>query len=217
MLNAGAILPRPGYLDGVRDLCRRYGCLLVFDEVITGFRLAPGGAAERFGTTPDLAVYGKAMAGGWPVAALAGRAALMERFGTREVNHSGTFNANVMAAAATVATLRILRHDPPYARVEETGAKLMAGLGNLAAERSLPLRIQGLPAAFHLSFGGEEEVVDLRSLRTRDAERYRRLALRLIGAGIWVAPRGIWYVSAAHGERELEVTLERAAGALAEA
>ncbi len=217
MLNAGAILPRPGYLDGVRDLCRRCGCLLVFDEVITGFRLAPGGAAERFGTTPDLAVYGKAMAGGWPVAALAGPALLMERFGTREVNHSGTFNGNVMAAAATVATLRILRDDPPYPRVEETGAKLMAGLGELAAERSLPLRIQGLPAAFHVSFGEGEEVIDLRSLRTRDTERYRRLALRLIGAGIWVATRGIWYVSAAHGQHELEATLERAAGALAQA
>lgn len=218
MLNAGAIAPRPGYLERVAELCRRHGAMLIFDEVITGFRLGPAGAAGLFGVTPDLAVYGKAMAGGWPVAALAGRAELMERFGTRDVNHSGTFNANVMAAAATLATLETLRDDPPYRRIEWLGNELMDGLRALAADASLPLRVQGFPAAFHVSFGeAGDEVVDLRSLQRLDAERYRGLAQRLVAAGVWVATRGIWYVSAAHGERELEVTLERAATALAEA
>jgi glutamate-1-semialdehyde 2,1-aminomutase len=215
MLNAGAIAPRPGYLEGVKDLCRQSGALLVFDEVITGFRLAPGGAAERFGTSPDLAVYGKAMAGGWPVAALAGPAALLERFGTREVSHAGTFNANVMASAAAVATLELLRDDPPYDRVDATGRKLIEALADLAATNALPLRIQGDPAAFHLSFGDDGEVFDFRGVQARDAARYRRLAERLVGAGIWVAARGIWYVSAAHGEREVDVTLERAESAFA--
>jgi glutamate-1-semialdehyde 2,1-aminomutase len=166
---------------------------------------------------PDLAVYGKAMAAGWPMAALAGRSDWMERFGTREVNHSGTFNGNVMAAAATLATLETLNDDPPYERIEQLGSTLIGQLRRLADDAGLPLRVQGFPAAFHVSFGDEEEVFDFRSLQRRDAERYRELAHRLIDAGVWVAARGIWYLSAAHGERELDVSLDRVASALAAA
>jgi glutamate-1-semialdehyde 2,1-aminomutase len=215
MLNAGAIAPRPGYLEGVRALCRDIGALLVFDEVITGFRLARGGAAERFGVAPDLAIYGKALAGGWPVAALAGRGEHMERFGTAEVNHSGTFNAYLVGMAAVVSTLELLLNEPPYERIERTGSDLMDGLRRLADERSLPLRLQGFPAAFHASFGDPGEITDYRGLRGRDAAPYRRLANRLVEQGIWVARRGIWYVSAAHGAREVEITLERARAAFA--
>jgi glutamate-1-semialdehyde 2,1-aminomutase len=216
MLNTGSIAPLPGYLEGVKDICSSRGIVLVFDEVITGFRLALGGAAERFGVVPDLAVYGKAMAGGWPVAALAGRAEQMERIGTGEVNHSGTFNANVMAAAATIATLDVLRSDPPYERIEQVGARLIDELLRMAEEASVPLRFRGFPLAFHASFG-EGEVHDFRDVQALDAARYKRLAARLVDAGVWLAARGIWYVSAAHGEREIEVTLERAGQALAEA
>jgi glutamate-1-semialdehyde 2,1-aminomutase len=217
MLNAGAIAPREGYLERVAELCRRHGVLLVFDEVITGFRLAPAGAVGLYGVVPDLAVYGKAMAAGWPVAALAGRSDLMERFGTRHVNHSGTFNGNVMAAAATLATLDSLRDDPPYDRIRSVGSALIDGLRALGAEASVPLHVQGFPAAFHASFGDRGDVVDFLSLQRLDAERYRKLAERLVDAGVWVAARGIWYVSAAHGARELDVTLERAASAFADA
>ena len=214
MLNAGSIRPLPGYLDGVRQLCSRHGILLVFDEVITGFRLALGGAAARFGTTPDLAVYGKAMAGGWPVAALAGRASLMELFGTGDVSHAGTFNANVMGVAATLATLDVLESEPPYDRIERIGSQLMDALRELAAGASLPLRVRGLPVAFHASFGDDGDVRDFRDLQRLDAQRYRGFAVRLVEEGVWVAGRGIWYVSAAHGEREVEVTLERTRAAL---
>jgi glutamate-1-semialdehyde 2,1-aminomutase len=214
MLNTGSIAPRPGYLEGVRDICSSRGIVLVFDEVITGFRLALGGAAERFGVIPDLAVYGKAMAGGWPVAAVAGPAELMERFGSGEVNHSGTFNGNVMAAAATIATLDVMRSDRPHGRIEQVGARLMDELRALAEDASVPLRVRGFPLAFHASFG-EGEVHDFRDVRALDAARYKRLAARLVDAGVWVAARGIWYVSAAHGDREIDVTLERAEQALA--
>jgi glutamate-1-semialdehyde 2,1-aminomutase len=217
MLNAGAIAPRPRYLERAAELCREHGALLVFDEVITGFRLGPAGAAGMFGVWPDLAVYGKAMAAGWPVAALAGRSDCMERLGTGDVNHAGTFNGNVMAAAATLATLETLSEDPPYERLQLVGSALMDGLRELAAEASVPLRVQGYPVAFHVSFGDDGDVFDLRSLQRLDAGRYRRLAGRLVDAGVWVAARGIWYLSAAHGGRELEVTLERAAGALTNA
>lgn len=213
MINAGAIEPETGYLKGVRKLCDDHDVVLIFDEIITGFRIALGGAAGRYGVTPDLATYGKAMAGSWPVAAVAGSAELMERFGTGEVNQSGTFNANVMGMAAVTATLRHLADDPPYEQLERVGTTLMEGLRKLGEASDLPMQVQGLPMAFHVSFGGGA-VTDYRSLQTRDADRYRNLADALVAAGVWVARRGIWYVSAAHGEEEVEVTLERAEAAL---
>lgn len=213
MVNAGAIEPEPGYLEGVRRLCDDYGVVLVFDEIITGFRIAPGGASERYHVTPDLATYGKAMAGSWPVAALAGSATLMEPFGTGEVNHSGTFNANIMGMAAVTATLRRLVDDPPYEQLERVGTTLMEGLRKLGEANGLPLQVQGLPMAFHVSFG-DGAVTDYRSLQTRDADRYRGLADAVVAEGVWVARRGIWYVSAAHGDEEVEVTLERVEAAL---
>ena len=159
MINAGAIEPGPGYLEGVRDLCDRHGCVLVFDEIITGFRIALGGASERYGVTPDLATYGKAMAGSWPVAALAGKAELMELFGTGEVTHAGTFNANVMGMAAVSATLRILEGTRPYERLEAVGGSLVAELRD-SAPTSVPLHVQGLPMAFHVAVrrGGRDRL-----------------------------------------------------------
>jgi glutamate-1-semialdehyde 2,1-aminomutase len=218
MLNSGAIEPRPGFLEGVRALCDRFGVVLIFDEIITGFRLALGGAAERFGVAPDLATYGKAMAGGWPVAALVGRMELMEPIGTRRVNHSGTFNANLMAAAAVLATLDYLKHDPPYERLERITDALTQGLHDVAEKSSVPLRTQGVPGAFHASVASSDiEVWDLRDLRRLDADAYARLVERFVAAGIWVSGRGMWYVSAAHGEREVEVTLDRCRAAFASA
>ncbi|MGH2787808.1 MAG: aspartate aminotransferase family protein [Actinomycetota bacterium] len=210
MLNAGAIEPRPGYLEGVRSLCDRYGVVLIFDEIITGFRLSLGGAAERFGVIPDLATYGKAMAGGWPGGALVGRAELMEPIGTRKVNHSGTFNANLMSAAAVVASLEYLKQDPPYERLERITSDLTQGLLELAEETSTPLRIQGVPGAFHASVADTRvEVRDFRDLARLDADAYLRLVDRMIASGIWLSGRGIWYVSAAHGEDEVGATLDR--------
>lgn len=212
MLNAGAIEPGEGYLNGVRELCDERGTVLIFDEIITGFRLGPGGATERFGVTPDLATYGKALAGSWPVGALVGPATMMERFGTGEVNHSGTFNANVMGMAAVVATLRHLSEEPPYEQLAEVGSRLMQGLRDLSRGVGAPLRIQGLPMAFHASFG-EHEIRDYGDLEHVDGDRYGKLVDRLIENGIWVAGRGIWYLSAAHGDHEIDMTLERAEAA----
>jgi len=219
MINAGSIEPLPGYLEQVRQLCTSHGAVLIFDEVITGFRVAPGGASERYGVVPDLGVYGKAMAGGWPVAAIAGRADLMQGFGTGKVNHSGTFNGSVMAAAAVVATLRLLAENPPYQQIAEYGTALKAELSEVAASHDLPLHLQGLPMAFHASFGGPsaEPFHDLRGLQSRDLDRYRKLARTLARHGVWVASRGIWYISAAHGADELRLTVKRFDKALSEA
>jgi glutamate-1-semialdehyde 2,1-aminomutase len=213
MLNAGSIEPRPGYLEGVRRACDAHGVVLIFDEVISGFRVAAGGAAERYGVTPDLATYGKAMAGGWPVSALAGRAEMMERFGTGQVNHSGTFNASVMACAAAAATLRILRDDPPYERISARGDRLMDELRRLGSDHGFELNIQGLPMSFHAGFG-PGPVLDYRSLSRLDADLYARFTQALIENGVWVAGRGIWYLSAAHTEADIDETLERVEAAM---
>lgn len=208
MINAGVIEPKPGYLEAVRSLCDEYGVVLIFDEVISGFRLGLSGAAGRYGVIPDLATYGKAMAGGWPASALAGRAELMELFGTGKVNHSGTFNGSVMATAATHATVSYLRDHQPYDSIAEHGHALMAGLREIGERHGLPLRVQGLPMAFHVSFG-DGDVTDYRSLQQLDLPRYTSLAASLVEHGLWVAGRGVWYVSAAHGPDELEAALTR--------
>jgi glutamate-1-semialdehyde 2,1-aminomutase len=208
MCNSGAIAPRDGYLRRVRELCDAHGVVLIFDEVITGFRLALGGAAERFGVVPDLATYGKAMAGGFPVAALAGRADLMERFASG-VAHAGTFNSSVMACAAIAASLEQLTAERPHERVEQHGRAVMEGIERLARDHDVPLRVQGVGMAFHVSFGEDRTVHDSVELQQLDLERYQRFSEQLVAHGIWVASRGIWYVSTAHGQAELDAVLER--------
>lgn len=217
MVNTGAIEPLPGYLQRVRELCDEHGVILIFDEVITGFRLARGGAVELSGVVPDLAIYGKAIGGGWPVAAIAGRADLMDMFGSGRVNHSGTFNGSVMAAAAIAATQQSLVEDPPYERVASYGEALMNGLAKVADEHGVALHLQGVPAAFHASLGQPRSVRNLRDLNELDLDGYAELTAHLVAHGLWITRRGIWFVSAAHGDEELEKTLHRFDAALTEA
>jgi glutamate-1-semialdehyde 2,1-aminomutase len=147
------------------------------------------------------------------VAAVAGRRDLLEQLGTGRVNHSGTFNASVMAAAAVSSTMDVLTQEPPYASIEAHGSALMDGLRELGHRHAVGLHVQGLPAAFHVSFSrdaaGAGEVVDHAGLQVLDLARYARFSRTLIRHGVWVAGRGIWYCSAAHGNSELDDTLER--------
>ena len=213
MLNAGSIEPAPAYLEGVRAACDRHGVVLIFDEVIAGFRVALGGAAERYGVTPDLATYGKAMAGGWPVSALVGKAEYMDKFGTAEVNHSGTFNASVMACAATAATIDMLTSEPPYERLAVLGERLQNGLREIAETHGVELNVQGLPMAFHVGFG-KGPVRSFDELQQLDLGRYAEFSSVLVEHGIWVTGRGIWYMSAAHREADIDETLKRFSAAM---
>jgi glutamate-1-semialdehyde 2,1-aminomutase len=214
MVNTGGIEPLPGYLARVRELCSEHGVVLIFDEVITGFRLARGGGAEHYGVTPDLAIYGKAIGGGWPVAAIAGRADLMDLFGTGRVNHSGTFNGSLMGAAAVVATQKLLVEDPPYDRVAAFGTSLMKGLASVAESHDVALHIHGQPSAFHVALGPSTEVTNLAGLDDLDLDGYAALTDHFVDKGLWVMKRGIWFVSAAHGDVELDETLQRFDAAL---
>lgn len=214
MFNTGAIPPRPGYLEAVRALADAHETVLIFDEIITGFRLAKGGAAELFGVVPDLATYGKAMGAGWPVAALAGRYDLLESVGFGSVVHAGTFNGNAVAAAATLETLKVLRDASPYEGIERIGQTLIQGLRQRMVDRFPDIRIQGYPTAFHVAFGAEDEIVDMRSYLATDTARTNLFARHLARFGVWTTGRGLWYVSSAHGRFDVIETLERVDAAL---
>lgn len=217
MLNAGAIVPAEGYLEQVRELCTRHGIVLIFDETISGFRVALGGAAERFGVTPDLAVYGKAMAAGWPCAALVGRGELFSDVATGALTHAGTFNGNTIATAAVLASLDELEDRSVYRHVESVGSALIDGLTELLTHHDVPIKLQGLPMAFHARFDvGTEAVTRYAQVQALDGERYGRFATKLIAAGVWVAYRGIWYVSAAHTLDDVDETIKRFDTALAD-
>ncbi len=217
LCNTCVIPPRSGYLEGVRELCHQHGALLVFDEVICGFRVAAGGAQELLGVLPDLTVLAKSMGGGFPVAALAGRREVMELAGDGRVLHGGTYNTNVVSTVAALSVLRKLRVEGPtiYAELDRRGTRLMSGLRELAAERDVPLHVQGVGAVFNTCFvDGVQEIRSYRDYRNADGDRQRAFLRALIRRGVRVTSRGTWFLSAAHTDADIELTLEVAADAL---
>ena len=208
MCNTGAIPPRPGYLEGVRDACTEAGTLLVFDEVITGFRLSVGGAQQRFGVTPDLVTLGKAIANGFPVAALAGRADLMERFATERVMHGGTYNAHPVSMAATVATLQTLAGGKVHSAIEVQGQRLIDGMTRIFERHRIPARIQGFPTIFHVAFGVDRAIETFRDTFRIDRARYIRFTTALLERGVRALERGAWFLSSEHDQAVIDRTLE---------
>ncbi|MEV6964310.1 glutamate-1-semialdehyde 2,1-aminomutase [Hamadaea sp. NPDC051192] len=216
LCNTGAIVPDPGYLQGVRELCDRHGCLLIFDEVITGFRVAPGGAQELLSVTPDLAVFGKAMAGGMPVSALAGRAEVMDLITDGAVAHAGTFNSHPVAIAAAEATLRILdeQRDEIYPRLFQLGAALMDGIRAAAAKAGVPMLVHGPGPMFQTYFTTQDRVRDYRDFAATDRAGMARLHGLLLDQGVNMVPRGLWFLSAAHTDDDIDRTVAAVARAL---
>ena len=206
------IVPSPGFLQGLRAVTRRYDVPLVFDEIVTGFRLAYGGAQEYYGVVPDLACYGKVVAGGFPLACVAGPAAIMRHFdaaleGTPDyVWQAGTFNGHAVACAAGLATLRELRRPGAYARLFATGARLRDGLATAVRKHGLPAQVSGEPPVFDLFFT-DRPIVDYRATLTADRERITRFNQELVRRGVVKAVNKI-YVSLAHTDTDVEETLE---------
>jgi glutamate-1-semialdehyde 2,1-aminomutase len=213
MCNTSAILPADGYLEGVRNACSETGTVLIFDEVITGFRVAPGGAQQRLGVTPDLAVFGKAIASGFPVACLAGRADLMEQFLTRKVMHGGTYNAQPIVMAATVATLTQLADGTVHAAIEQRGRRLMQGIERALAEADISARVQGFPQIFHVALGVDAPISDYRSSLVADKARYVKLTVALLERGVRALERGAWFLSSAHDDAVIDETIAAVAAA----
>jgi glutamate-1-semialdehyde 2,1-aminomutase len=201
--NMGVVPPEPGFLETLRSLCDASGALLVFDEVITGFRVARGGAQERFGVSPDLTVLGKIVGGGLPLAAFGGRADVMERLAPAgDVYQAGTLSGNPLATAAGLSVLRRLRDPAVYERLEAIGARLEEGLAPFG-------RVQRVGAMLTL-FMRDEPVLRFEDAQASDTERYGELFRHLLGRGVYVAPSQFeaMFVSLAHGEAEVDRTVE---------
>ena len=217
--NMGCVPPQLGFLSGLRERCDRAGTLLIFDEVITGFRLGPAGAAGRFGVTPDLIVLGKVLGGGMPLAALGGRAELMSQLAPAgPVYQAGTYAAHPLAVAAALATLDVLDADPEvYARLEEAGKRLARGLEEAAARVRVPLRVQRVGSMW-TAFFASNEMHAWEEATAVDAKRYGVFFRGMLRRGVLLPPSQFEcaFLSVAHGEREIEQTLEAARAALEE-
>ncbi len=210
--NTGAIMPLPGYLEGVREITEKQGIVLIFDEVISGFRVALDGAQGLLGVTSDLAIFAKALAAGFPLAALAGRKEIMELLHTRSVMHGGTYNANVMSIIAGLETIRTLESDDgaAYRQMEAVGQKLIDGLLTLARKHGQDVLIQGVGSVFHPIFGDIGPVSSYRDYLKMDSAQKNRFYAKLQSAGTRVTARGTWFISTAHSFDDVEETLEHA-------
>ena len=210
--NTGAIFPLPGYLERVREITRQHGIVLIFDEVITGFRVALDGAQGLLGVVPDIAIFAKALAAGFPLAAIAGRHEIMELLQSRQVMHGGTYNANVVSVAAGLATIEALEADDgeAYRRMNAVGTKLMAGLINLSDKHGYDLLAQGTPSVFHLLPYTIESIRSYRQFLALDTGFRNRFYAMLQSAGTRVTARGTWFLSTAHSNDDIDETLEHA-------
>jgi glutamate-1-semialdehyde 2,1-aminomutase len=205
------IVPAPGFLEGLRAVTRRYEVPLVFDEIVTGFRFAYGGAQEYYGVVPDLAAFGKVVAGGFPLACVAGPRAIMRHFdaaleGTPDyVWQAGTFNGNAIACAAGLATLAELRKPGTYERLFRTGTRLRDGLAVAARTHGLAAQVSGEPPVFDIFFT-DRPILDYRATLAADRELIRRFNQALVRRGVVKAVNKI-YVSLAHTDADVEETL----------
>ena len=215
MLNTGCILPEPGYLQLLRDLTTRYGALLIFDEVITGFRFARGGAQEFFGVLPDITTMAKGLGGGFPVAAIGGTRAVMEAIGDGRYSHSGTYNSNVIQMAAVSATMDLLSPER-YEDARALGQTLMDGIGRLAADAGVPVGVVGLGTVFQVWFA-DEPIRNWRDAeRVADEELFGRWWREMRSRGVLFHPSQFenLFVSMAHTASDIERTLEAAEASL---
>jgi glutamate-1-semialdehyde 2,1-aminomutase len=215
MCNSGCIPPEPEFLPGLRRLCDRYGSLLIFDEVITGFRLGLGGAQAYYDVVPDLAVFGKAMASGYPISVLAGRERWMRRIADGTVIQAGTMNSGNPSVAAAVATLEELERDHAHPRLFALGERLMEGLREAARTTGQPLLIQGPGPMFHAGFTSLPRVRDYRDTLAYDKAKYAAFVFGMQERGIRLIGRGLWYLSAAHAAEEIDQAVAAAGEVLA--
>ncbi len=216
--NMGVVLPQPGFLETCRELCTRHGAVLIFDEVMTGFRLAYGGAQERFGITPDMTTLGKILGGGMPVGAYGGRSEIMQSVSPAgPVYQAGTLSGNPLAMACGIATLRTLKADNPYARLESATQTLVEGLSQAAQRAGLPHQLARCGSMFTLFFS-DSPVTDYASATRSDTTRFAAWFRGMLERGVYLpcSQFEASFLSAAHTADDIAATLSAAAEVLSQ-
>ena len=220
MGNCGCIAPKKGYLEFLRDITAQNDILLIFDEVITGFRLSYGGAQQYYNVVPDLATFAKALGGGFPIAALGGRKDIMDLIATNKVSHSGTYNTSLTVMAAAKAVLTELKdNEVIYEHLFRMGEKTMNGLAKVLNDAGVPVIAQGVGPMFQLWFS-EREITNYReAVEFSRPNQYAAFYKSMLNRGVLFHPNQLenWFVSAAHTDEDVELTLQRAEDAIMEA
>jgi glutamate-1-semialdehyde 2,1-aminomutase len=206
-VNAGCLFPSAGYLERVRELATNSGAVLIFDEVITGYRVALGGAQERLGVTPDLTILGKALGAGFPISAVCGRADVMDVVASARMSHVGTFNANPICAAAALAAVTLLERESAeiYPRLELRCEQLAAAFEEEAAPAGLTLTVNRFGGAAH-AFVSDRSIKTFDQIALADVSTYQRFASEMLSEGVHLISRGLLYVSTAHTEADIDAT-----------
>jgi glutamate-1-semialdehyde 2,1-aminomutase len=216
--NMNLVMPAPGFLEALREACSRHGAVLIFDEVMTGFRVARGGAQQRFGIRPDLTTLGKVIGGGLPLAAVGGRRDIMEKIAPLgPVYQAGTLSGNPIAVAAGLATLKIVTQEGFHEKVESTARALVAGLTSEAQKAEVHLSAQSIGSMFGMYFRAAPPA-SFAEVMQCDRDRFNRFFHEMLARGVYLAPSAYeaGFVSAAHGAAEIEATLAAARAAFAE-
>ncbi|WP_457600691.1 glutamate-1-semialdehyde 2,1-aminomutase [Hydrogenivirga sp.] len=216
--NMGVVPPKEGFLKFLRDITRENGSLLIFDEVITGFRLSKGGAQELFGVEPDITCLGKVLGGGMPVGAYGGRREIMSQVAPEgPVYQAGTLSGNPVAMAAGVETLKELRDKEPYGELDGKARTLSEGVSSLLKDRGIAHRINRVGSMFTVFFT-DREVTDFASAKSSDTELFGRFFRKLLDKGVLIPPAQFeaWFVSTAHEDEHIDEALSRIADAVKE-
>jgi glutamate-1-semialdehyde 2,1-aminomutase len=215
-----ALKPAPSFLEGLRALTRQWGIVLIFDEIVTGFRLAWGGAQQRYGVTADLACYGKVIGGGYPLSAVVGKREILQLADPQQKGRgpycflSGTLTANPVACAAGLATLKVLRPPGVYERLHQIGQRLAEGLRQAGTQARVPLQVLGDGPVLQVFFVDDRPLRNHRDLLRADRKKAVAFAHALIRQGVYCTPGGKLYLSLAHSDEDIDRTIELAATAL---
>jgi glutamate-1-semialdehyde 2,1-aminomutase len=204
MCNSGCIEPEPGFLQGLRAVCDEYNIAFILDEVITGFRLGMGGAQAYYGVVPDLAIFAKAIANGYPISVLAGRRNWMQPIADGKVIHAGTMNSGNPTIAAALATLEVLERDEVHARLFRLGNRLREGLCEAARATNQNLQVQGPGPMLQAGFTSAGKMRDYRDTLSYDRAKYATFVREMQERGVRLIGRGLWYLSAAHTEGDVD-------------